>query len=1405
MRSRSALAHLCAGAFVVGSLAVAGGSAVHAVPIEDRSPQLLADLSTNRDTGVRSGVFVTADHLYVTVDTAPNSSDSLIQPAELWQIDRVTEQQTRLVGADEGYSYLDAVWSTGAGVLLVAEGSSEQPQLLLLDEQTGALTLLYEFDGPDGFPREFFELTGVVYFAAGDSTFGRELWVTDLTPSGTTPVADVNPGTGGFDPSGAVTVPVAGGGEAAFLRGRTNAAGTELFRFDPPSTFTVYDLGLASASSSPSFLSVTDEGALYFRANAGGGNSSWRIAAASADPALDTPELVSAGVTGLVVDGNAVWEAQVGAGIGLYRTADLASARELVVPDARPRSMTPLGGRVVYSQVETDGESIWVSDGTPAGTALEATVQQVWSPFVGSGIGGPALGAVVDAAGVEPWITAGTPGSTQRLADIYPGAPSSNAASIVAVDGGWYFTADDGVRAQQVWFTDGTTAGTRRLSDLGPPTTASSFPDDFAAAGSVTVFSARTEVHGEELWRHDPLTGEVALVADLTPGPESSNPRRPTRFDDRVVFQAEVEPYGREAWITDGTASGTTLLADSVPGSAGNPYGFTVVGDDLLYISNGQVWVVRSGATVATSLGLPFAASDILGEYQGLAVVYDEMVDRLVLVDPATGSTTPLIDDVQRAETATVDGVLFVSVEAVGGGGGGEESFAPTEQFQTFRIASPTATPVVLPAFNGVDIYELIAGSGEVVAAVEGSSGDDEEISLHSLGSEDAWYSIATDGTVTPVVVPVGDPITSVEFDSFDGPGAPVVFDDGLVFTIARGEAGGGGGSRLAGATGDPVGQLVSIDDGVMTTLESVPDRAISIVGVHAGQLYVQTAPFEEGKGGGIRRPSALTTPTGPALLRTSGPANSAEVVVDFVAQGFDARERMVLTNEVIYGSGSFGDSGVEPIGFDLGPVPDAPTGVNGVAGDRRATVSWTAPADDGGGPVVGYTVTASPGGATCTTTGATSCAVTGLANGTSYTFTVVASTASRRSEPSSASAPVTPVAPTPVPSSPDAEIISLTPGRVLDTRPGQSTVDGDFEGTGRIAADDFIEVDIVGRAGVPATGVDAVVMNMTAINPSGRGFLTVFSCGPRPVASGLNFGAAGAVVGNEVVAQLSASGSVCVYTSTETDLTIDVVGAVPSGSPVVSLDPARLFESRPGLDTVDGQFEGGGNVGPDDFVEIDIIGRGGVASSGVSSVIMNVTAINPSGRGFITAYACGDRPLASSLNFGAAGVVVGNEIIAKLSDAGTVCIYSSASTGLTVDVVGYVPDGSTTVSLDPARLLETRTGPGLETIDGQFEGEGRVAAAEVIEVQIAGRGGVPATDVGAAVMNVTAINPDGRGFLTMFPCGDQPVASSLNFGAAGVVVGNEVIAKLSSTGTVCVFVSAGTDLTIDVVGHLPA
>ena len=375
-------------------------------------------------------------------------------------------------------------------------------------------------------------------------------------------------------------------------------------------------------------------------------------------------------------------------------------------------------------------------------------------------------------------------------------------------------------------------------------------------------------------------------------------------------------------------------------------------------------------------------------------------------------------------------------------------------------------------------------------------------------------------------------------------------------------------------------------------------------------------------------------------------------------------------------------------------------------------------------------------------------------------------------------------------------EFAALPPVRLFDTRPTEpqglaSVLKSPIPAGGQI------KVRIAGFGGVPSNGVGSVSLNVTVTNPAATGFITVHPCGDRPLASNLNY-VANQTVANAVIAPVSSDGTVCFYSPVATDVLADVNGWFRDGGGFHTLTPLRIFDSRPG--ETDGvvhiakQRYGGGAI-----VSISVGDVPGVPTD-ASAVSLNVTATDALGDGFVTVYPCGERPLASNLNF-RLGQTVPNAVIAPLGPGSVLCFFANADTHLIADINGYFSAASSFTAVSPTRVFDTRVGEsdGLVKVAKQQYGGDRV-----LTVRVAGVAGMPATGVGAVSLNVTATNPVASGFVTVFPCGDRPLASSVNF-TTGATVANAVVTPVSASGEVCFFANVDTDLIADVNGWLPA
>lgn len=362
------------------------------------------------------------------------------------------------------------------------------------------------------------------------------------------------------------------------------------------------------------------------------------------------------------------------------------------------------------------------------------------------------------------------------------------------------------------------------------------------------------------------------------------------------------------------------------------------------------------------------------------------------------------------------------------------------------------------------------------------------------------------------------------------------------------------------------------------------------------------------------------------------------------------------------------------------------------------------------------------------------------------------------------------------------------TPTRILDTRTGVGAP------ARQVGSEQVIDLKVTGVGGVPAGGVDAVVLNLTAANATVAGYVTAWPTGqPQPGASVLNV-LPGVATPNLVVAKVGEGGFVSLYNNGgPIDLIGDVAGWYATNDGVVAVTPDRLLDTRSGIGAP------AGAVGHEGVVELQVTGRGGVPDSGVDAVVLNVTAVGGTGSGYVTAWPTGrPRPEASALNV-QPDIATPNLVVAKVGDGGKVSLYNyGGDVHLLADVAGWYPSGGGLTSLTPTRVLDTRTGVGAPAA--------AVGPAGVISVRVAGQGGVPATGAGTVVLNVTATQGTATSYVTAWPAGaPQPNSSVLNI-QPGVSRPNLVFAKLGSDGAVSLFNESGeVHLLADVVAWMPA
>ncbi|TDU05431.1 pro-kumamolisin-like protein [Streptomyces sp. 846.5] len=360
----------------------------------------------------------------------------------------------------------------------------------------------------------------------------------------------------------------------------------------------------------------------------------------------------------------------------------------------------------------------------------------------------------------------------------------------------------------------------------------------------------------------------------------------------------------------------------------------------------------------------------------------------------------------------------------------------------------------------------------------------------------------------------------------------------------------------------------------------------------------------------------------------------------------------------------------------------------------------------------------------------------------------------------------------------------TVTPTRVLDTR-----------STGIVPSMGMTGVQVEGNAaGIPASGVTSVVLNVTVTGTTAAGYLTAWGDGTtRPKTSNLNW-VKGQTIANLVTVPVSGDGGVDFYVSSSTQVIADVQGYYTndtSGQTLSTTAPTRILDTRSatGIATTTKITNG--------TVSLKVDGANGIPST-AKAVVLNLTAVGTGSSGYLAAYPEGTAvPTVSNLDWTATNTVIAGLAIVPVGADGNVSIKVAGTSHVLADVFGYYTadtSGSSFTSAGPARLLDTRSANGVSTTTP-------VTGGTYVPLQITGRSGIP-SGIKAVVLNVTVVGATTGGYLTAWADGAaRPGSSNLNW-TNGSPIPNQVIVPVGSDGKVDLYVSGTTHVIADVFGY---
>jgi ELWxxDGT repeat protein len=618
---------------------------------------------------------------------APDSAGS----PTLWETDGTLNNTTKVASATYYWQSIVAgnllYFADTDGQLWKTDGTGPGTQII----KAGQFTVESDV--------ELANADGVLYFAGHDNVNGVQLWRSDGSDAGTTPVTDESsPGSfpkeltavgdtlffnakvdGSYgastqiwkyentDASPVMLTDFPGGASGAFdfldsalgkffFSGNDGIHGTELWTSDgtPGGTVMVKDLATGPGSSYPQSL-TTLNGNLYFVANDG-------------------------------IHGNELWKSDGTPG-GTAMVDDIHAGSASSFYSSFPQNLVNLDGSLYFFSPGSPGYyDLWTSDGSQAGTKK---VRDLSNVFVY-----PNDAHLTEANGKLFFLSSGFPtyalwtsdGTEAGTTVVKPSLAVKYGSDLVAANGRVFFYGDD----NSIWSSDGTDAGTIKLT--GPIGTTNGYQLRLTSALGDAFF-----ISGNDLWKSDGTVAGTQIVKQgiFTPGFGDYELVDAGGVAYVVVPGTESELADWELWKTDGTSNGTVklsnLIEDLYDEGNGTPPLLVPSGGNVFF----RAWDSSDGEGLWKSDGTPAGTGPVKNIFpDGLTDVDGTLYFSAVDVDPNLG----LVPNSLWKSNGTAAGTVKVSDVPMTNGGldfNGDLYFAGDDGVHGNELNAATVVPEV--------------------------------------------------------------------------------------------------------------------------------------------------------------------------------------------------------------------------------------------------------------------------------------------------------------------------------------------------------------------------------------------------------------------------------------------------------------------------------------------------------------------------------------------------------------------------------------------------------------------------------------------------------------------------------------------------------------------------------------